>query len=164
MMFVAGPEATATFLLPELVRHSQLWEIDLVPWDDPVFESVSSDAYLCDACGWGADWIVDHLQGLKRYRKPVNSSEWGCDTFSGAAKIAAFSPVYREQNPYDENDQADYVRRYCDMLNRARISGCFYTQYNEDYDKAYGLYNPVTARRGRKASTRTRATSEARRS
>jgi hypothetical protein len=55
--------------------------------------------------------------------------------------------VYREQNPYDENDQADYVRRYCDMLNRARISGCFYTQYNEDYDKGYGLYNPVTRKR-----------------
>jgi hypothetical protein len=131
----------------KIAYAAAIWEIDLVPWDDPVFESVSSDAYLCDACGWNTDWIVRHLQELKTYRKPVNSSEWGCDTFSGAARIAAFSPVYREQNPYDENDQADYVRRYCDMLNRARISGCFYTQYNENYDKGYGLYNPVTRKR-----------------
>jgi hypothetical protein len=50
----------------KIAYAAAIWEMDLVPWDDPVFESVSSDAYLCDACGWGADWIVDHLQGLKR--------------------------------------------------------------------------------------------------
>jgi hypothetical protein len=34
------------------------------------------------------------------------------------------------------------------MLNRARIDGYFYTQYNYDFDKGYGLYHPT--RRSRK--------------
>jgi len=26
------------------------------------------------------------------------------------------------------------------MLNQAKIDGCFYTVYNGDFDKGYGLY------------------------
>jgi len=49
---------------------------------------------------------------------------------------------------YDKDEQADYVNRYCGMLNRARIDGYFYTVYNDDFDEGYGLYNGKKRKRG----------------
>lgn len=38
----------------------------------------------------------------------------------------------------------------CNALNRARIDGYFYTQYNDPYtfDKGYGLYNGFKRKKG----------------
>ena len=120
-------------------------EVDLVPWEQPIFESVGVDAYIQDGVGWTEDWILSLLSRLKQYRKPVYSMEAGCYSIAGAGPIAGQAPVMG--NPYDEDEQANYIRRYCNMLNRARIDGYFYTFYNSTWDKGYGLYNPVTRKR-----------------
>lgn len=125
-----------------------IWEVDLVPWSDPAFEAVGTDAYVMDSVGITQDWILDHLSRAKRYGKPVNCTETGCMTFSGAYRLGGVMPsnVWRT-GPYDEEEQARYIQMYCRLLNRARINGYFYTQYNDDNDKGYGLYNPMTRKR-----------------
>jgi hypothetical protein len=63
-------------------------------------------------------------------------------TFTGAGEWGGAMPLgVWETHPYDEDEQARYIKKYCDMLNRARIDGYFYTVYNDDFDKTYGLYN-----------------------
>jgi hypothetical protein len=120
-------------------------EVDLVPWSNAAFESVGVDAYVQEGVGWTEDWILNLLSRLKMYRKPVCSMEAGCYAIKGAGRFAGQAPL--PENPYDEDEQANYIRRYCDMLNRARIDGYYYTAYNDDWDKGYGLYNPDTRKR-----------------
>lgn len=132
----------------EIAYDSSLNEVDLVPWSDPSFGSVDVGAYLVDAIGFNEGWIMDLFSRLKRFRKPVYSAEWGTMTFKGAYANPWLLPSPGEDYPYDEDEQASYVRRYCEFLNRATISGCFYTQYNEDYDKGYGLYNGMRRKKG----------------
>ncbi|MCX6659536.1 MAG: PKD domain-containing protein [Candidatus Bathyarchaeota archaeon] len=126
-----------------------IWEDDLVPWKDPVFESVCTDAYVMDSVGWTANWIMNHLSSLKRFNKPVNSAEWGCMTFTGAGPISGTSPLYVEQNPYDENEQANYIKHYLEMLNLSNISGSFYTLYADPstYNKGFGLLRDGNSRK-----------------
>ena len=121
-------------------------EADLVPWSDPVFESVGVDAYIQEGIGWTETWILDLLSRLKMYRKPVCSIEAGCFAIKGAGQIAGQAPL--SQNPLDEDEQANYIDRYCKMLNRAGIDGYFYTVYNENWDKGYGLYNGKKRKKG----------------
>jgi hypothetical protein len=121
-----------------------IWEVELVPWGDPVFESVCTDAYVMDKFGITEDWILNHLSRLKRYGKPVYSSEAGCMTYSGASHWGGAMPLnVWDKGAYDEDEQADYIRRYCEMLNRAKIEGYFYTLYNDNpgFDKGYGLWS-----------------------
>jgi hypothetical protein len=115
-------------------------ESNLVPWSDPIFESVGTDAYVWDKVGWTQDWIVDHLARLKRYGKPVNSTEWGCLTYKGASQEWGFTDADLARYPYDEDEQANYVAQYGNMLNKAGISGAFYTQIDDERPKGYGLY------------------------
>lgn len=127
----------------------------LIPWSDPIFESVGVDAYMQDVIGWDENWVIQYLSRLRRYGKPVYSAEAGSMTFSGADELGAVifqneeGQFVWELRPYDEDAQANYIKRYCDMLNRARIDGYFYTQYNYDFDKGYGLYHPTRKSRKR---------------
>ncbi len=34
------------------------------------------------------------------------------------------------------------------MLNGARVNGYFYTEYNDNFDKGYGLYNGPARKKG----------------
>lgn len=130
----------------EIAYAAAIFEVDLIPWENPIFESVCTDAYVCVGCGWTEDWVFRHLSDLKRYRKPVNSSEWGCMTYHDAGYLAA--SALASQEAYDEDEQANYVGRYCDLLNRAGIGGSYYTIYNDTYDKGYGLYNGNRRKKG----------------
>jgi hypothetical protein len=114
----------------------------IVPWSDPIFESVGSDAYIWDKIGLTGNWVVNHLSGLKRFGKPVNSTEWGCLTYKGAIQGGweGFWLSDTELPAYDEDEQARYIAQYCGVLNRARISGAFYTQMDDERLKGYGLY------------------------
>jgi hypothetical protein len=47
-------------------------EVDLVPWEDDVFESVGVDAIIQEKYGWTENWIVDVLEILVGHSK-VNS-------------------------------------------------------------------------------------------
>lgn len=127
-----------------------IWDDDIVPWSDPLFESVSTDAYVFDKAGWTTDWISRHLTSLKRFGKPVNSAEWGCMTFKGAGAISGISPLYENQYPYDEEEQANYIDNYCKMLNHTRIDGCFYTGYNQNAEdpKDFSLYYGTKRKKG----------------
>lgn len=131
----------------EIAYAAAIWETDLVPWSDPIFESVGTDAYILDSVGLDEKWVINHLSSLRRFGKPVNSTEWGSMTFKGASSLAW--PLYDEENqPYDEDEQANYIRRYFEMLNKANINGCFYTQYNDETPKGYGLFNGMQRRKG----------------
>lgn len=125
-----------------------VWEHDLVPWENPIFESVGVDVNICPSIGWTEDWNVDFLSHVKSFRKPVISTDWGVFSYKGADQWGGISPIYLDDNPYDEDSQARYVDNYCRMLNRARIDGCFWVQYNEQgFDKGHALYNPLTRSR-----------------
>ena len=125
-------------------------EVDLVPWENPIFESVGADAYVMPVIGWSEDTILTLLSRLKIYQKPVFSMETGCMTFKGAAYYGGVVPRDVSARPYDEDEQAGYIKRYCDMLNRARIDGYFYTQYNDNpyFENGYGLYNGFKRKKG----------------
>jgi hypothetical protein len=127
-----------------------IWEDDMVPWSDPLFESVSTDAYVFDKAGWTTSRISGHLTALKRFGKPVNSAEWGCMTFKDAGAISGISPLYENQYPYDEEEQANYIDNYCKMLNRTRIDGCFYTGYNQNAEdpKDFSVYYGTKRKKG----------------
>jgi hypothetical protein len=121
---------------------------DLVPWEDPAFESVGIDAYIHDLPGLGETWIIALLDRLKRFRKPVCCADFGMMSYAGADKFGGANPLYVSQYPNDEEPQARYAKRELDMLNRARIDGCFGVQYNEQgFDKGHALYNPLTRKR-----------------
>jgi len=121
----------------------------LVPWADHIFESVGVDAYVQPVTGWTEDWIYRLLQSLKRFGKPVHSMETGCMTYSGAAHNGGDQQLnVWADRPYDEDEQANYIGRYCELLNRARIEGYFYTEYNDNFDKGYGLYNGNRRKKG----------------
>jgi Glycoside Hydrolase Family 113 len=132
-----------------ITYSAAIWEDDLVPWQDPSIESVCVDAYIMDSVGWTADWISRHLSSLKKIGKPVNSAEWGCMTFTGAGAISGTSPLYVQQHPYDEEEQANYIQHYCEMLNQARISGSFYTLYADwaNYPKGFGILHGDSSQR-----------------
>jgi hypothetical protein len=117
---------------------------DIVPWSDPIFESVSSDAYIWDKAGWTEDYIINHLNKLKMYRNPVNSTEWGCLTYKGASQEWGFTEEDFAKYPYDEDEQANYIKRYCNMLNRARIDGAFCAQLDDERLRGYGLYKATS--------------------
>jgi len=124
-------------------------EVDLVPWSDESFESVGVDAYIQPVSGATEDWVVRLLSRLKKHGKPVNSTEAGCLTFSGAGEIGGCVTFgVWEGRQYDEEEQARYIDRYCNMLNKARIDGYFYTQYNDTWDRGYGLYNGKKRKKG----------------
>ena len=123
-------------------------ETDVVPWEDQTFESVGLDVIL-EPWDYSTErWVLGLLSNLKRYNKPIQSMEAGCMTFTGAARVAGTAPLHtQESQQYDEDEQANWLKRYCDLLNKARIDGYFYTQYNDNWDKGYALYNPYTRKR-----------------
>jgi len=131
----------------QITYAATVWEAeDIVPWSDPIFESVSSNAYVQDKVGWTQNCVMKHLSGLGKYGKPVNSTEWGCPTYKGAREQAssAFLDEDLAKYPYDEDDQVSYIAQYCDMLNKVNISGAFYTQIDDERPKGYGLYKATT--------------------
>jgi hypothetical protein len=95
--------------------------------------------------GW--EKALKELSDLKRFGKPVTVSEFGCATYKGAGSWGA-SDLNMEEHPYDEDEQASYIEKYCDMLNKADIDGAFYYMYNDDFDKSYGLYNGFRRKKG----------------
>jgi hypothetical protein len=83
----------------------------LVPWENPIFESVGVDAYVQPLTGWTEDWIIQLLQSLRRFRKPIHSMETGCMTFSGAAYNGGDEQLNAwAGRPYDESEQANYIK------------------------------------------------------
>jgi hypothetical protein len=125
------------------------WELDedLIPWSNPAFESIGIDAYIHDFLGWNEDWMIALLNRLKRFKKPVHCADFGMMSFVDADKFGGWSPLYAVEYAYDEEPQARYARRTLDMLNRARIDGCFWVQYNDNWIVGQGLYHPLTRKR-----------------
>jgi hypothetical protein len=112
-----------------------VWEVDLVPWSDPVFESVGVNALLRE----NSSWIYDLLTSLRKYRKPIHSTEWGCGSYKGAV-AGDQAQTLGGTLVYDEDVQASHIKGYCDdVLNRTRIDGSFYTELSNNWNLAYGL-------------------------
>jgi len=125
------------------------WELDedLIPWSNPVFESIGIDAYIHDFLGWNEDWMIALLNRLKRFKKPIHCADFGMMSYEDADKFGGWCPLYARENAYDEEPQVRYTRRTLDMLNRARIDGCFWVQYNDNWVIGHGLYHPITRKR-----------------
>jgi hypothetical protein len=118
------------------------WEAEtVVPWAHPMFESVGTDAYVWDKMGWTEAYVIDHLNKMKMFRKPVYSTEWGCLTYKNASQDWQIAV---DKYPYDEDEQANYIAKYCNMLNKAKITGAFYTQIDDERLGGYGLYKAST--------------------
>ena len=128
----------------EITYAATPWEANnVVPWSDPMFESIGVDAYIWDKVGWTEQYVIDELQHLSfRFNKQVIVTEWGCGTFKNASEDWQAEPG--SDYPYDEDEQANYIQQYCDMLNRSVATGCFYTQIDDERPKGYGLYLATT--------------------
>lgn len=124
-------------------------ETDAVPWNDPLFESVGIDGGLVPVFGATDEVLFRQLSELKaKFRKPVIIPDFSCMTYTGADQWdGCVLPNAWENGPYDEDAQANYIKSYCDVLNSARIEGCFYWQYRENYDKNAGLYRGGKSRK-----------------
>ena len=124
-----------------------IYEHDLVPWSNPIFESVGVNVYIQPLVGQTKDWCIDFLESVKRFRKPVHATDWGVWSYEGADQYGGWSPLYGSGRPYDESPQRRYIEEYCNMLNRARIDGCYWIQYNDTLEIGHELYNPRTRQR-----------------
>jgi len=125
-----------------------VWEHDLVPWSDPIFESVGVDINILPSVGWTEDWNLSFLDQMKRLGKPVIATDWGVFSYEGADEFGGISPLHLEDRPYDEEAQVRYIEKFCNMLNKTKIDGCFWVQYNEErFEKGHALYNPITLKR-----------------
>jgi len=127
----------------ELAYASGAWEADMVPWDHSSFKSVMTNAYIQDYWNQTEQWVMSLLQNLRRYGKPIHSTEWGCFAFAGASKYgggaaAMVNPYYQ---PESQKEQADYVIKYLNMLNKVRIDGSYYMFYDDPYPQSSGLIN-----------------------
>jgi hypothetical protein len=122
-------------------------EIDLVPWNDPIFESVCWNAYLKPAYREATEKsLLNKFSKLKGFQKPVIASEFGCATWTGAGQ-ASDTALFQGQ-AYDEEEQADSIDRHCMMFNSAGIDGAFLYIYNEEWDKGFGLCNGTKRKKG----------------
>jgi hypothetical protein len=68
-------------------------------------------------------------------------------SYSGADKWGGWVPLYVDQNPYDEEPQVRFTKRTLNILNQAKIDGCFWVMYNDNFDRGHGLCNPQTKKR-----------------
>jgi len=119
----------------------------LVPWGDPAFESVGVDAYFHDFLGWDEAWMFNLISRLKSYGKPIHVPDFGMNTYVGADKWGGWSPLYVADNPYDEEPQVRYTERTMKFLNHAKVDGCFWVMYNDNFDRGLGLYHPMSHKR-----------------
>jgi len=122
-------------------------EIDLVPWSDTIFESVGWNAYLAPQFGIDEKFLINKFSQLGRFGKPIIVSEFGSETYTGAL-IEVF-----DNQPYDEDEQARNIKRYCDMLNSANtgmslVTGAFPYIYNEEWPEGWGFYNGMQRKKG----------------
>ena len=133
----------------ELAYASGAWEADLVPWDNPAFESVMTNAYIDQYYGHTETNVLGQLSGLKRYGKPVHSTEWGCFAFPDGEKYGGGGSLFKPwQFPEDQKEQANYIIKYLNMLNRAKIDGSFYILYDDPFPQSTGLLNGTRRRLG----------------
>jgi hypothetical protein len=125
------------------------WEAyeNLIPWSSPVFESVGVNTYIQDFLGWDENWWFNLLSRLKKIGKPVYSTDFGMMSFAYADKWGGWNPLHHNEGSYDEEPQVRFTYRTLKMLNRAKIDGCFWVQYNDNFDKGHGLYHPITRKR-----------------
>jgi len=122
-------------------------EFDLVPWGDPLFESIGWNAYLQPQFGKDESFFTEKFSQLEMFGKPVIVSEFGSSTYAGALTEDF------EGQPYDEDEQARNIERYCDMVNSGNtsgtlVSGAFLYIYNEEWDEGWGLYNGLKRKKG----------------
>ncbi|MBS7622865.1 hypothetical protein KEJ39_04220 [Candidatus Bathyarchaeota archaeon] len=120
---------------------------NLIPWEDPAFESIGLDAYLDNRWGMDENWMFNLISRLKVYRKPILDPDFGMMSYAGADKWESMSPAYIYNNFYDEGPQVRYGERMLKFLNRAKIDGCFWVQYNDNLDRGHGLYHPTSRKR-----------------
>lgn len=126
---------------------AELNEANFVPWEDPVLESVCIDLYLADAYGMNEQWMLNYLEKFGKFGKPINWSEFGCLTYTGGGHYGYMTSAWAT-SPYDEDEQAKYIQRYCNTFSKAGIEGAYYYIYNEEWDKGFGLYNDKKRKKG----------------
>jgi len=112
---------------------SGFWEADAVPWEH--FDVIGVNAYVQTKDGWTEDVVASKLNNLKKYSKPVYITEFGCATYAGAGKYggSGWFPSYCSGSPYDEDEQANYYRRYLDLINQVGVYGCSPYVFSEVY-------------------------------
>jgi beta-glucosidase/6-phospho-beta-glucosidase/beta-galactosidase len=149
-------------LLQDLVKissnHSEgpisyaagFWEVDAVPWER--FDVIGVNAYVQPKDNQTEDAVVSKLKGLKGYSKPVHVTEFGCCSYTGAAECGG-GGAYSD-GPYDEDEQANYYRRYLDLINRVKVDGCFTWIFSEVYAwdegksvRGFSIINNITESR-----------------
>jgi hypothetical protein len=132
---------------------SHAFEADknLIPWDNPAFRIIGVNTYLTSdnapAPRREEAWWLKTLTRLKIFGKPIYATDWGMFTYRNADQWGDTEFLHFGQQTYDEDPQVRYATRTLNMLNEAGVDGSFWAQYNDDFDRGQGLYNPKTLQR-----------------
>jgi hypothetical protein len=71
---------------------------------------------------------------FKSLGKPVYIAEFGCGTFEGAASAAGAAWRSYVNQPYSQEEQAQYIREAVDVFSTAQVDGIFYWTLILKYD------------------------------
>jgi len=74
--------------------------------------------------------------------------EWGSSTYGGASNYGGAGGLNVGQGSYNEDEQANYIEGYCELLNKVRIDGCFLHTFTETEPKAMGILNFKKRKKG----------------
>jgi len=92
-----------------------------VDWKNLNFNIISSDEYW-----WNSDTTyVSKLKELKGYGKPFYVIEFGVCPYEDALGKAGSGYLDFKDKKYDETAQANYIRRYLELFDRADVDGYF---------------------------------------
>jgi len=98
------------------------WELD-IPWNQLDVDIIGCNQYWYEGCT-EQDYL-DRLRKASRYGKPVYNTEFGSCTYKGSWEYGGAGFAYVEGKEYSQEAQAEYVRRYLDLNERAQMDGLF---------------------------------------
>ena len=103
------------------------------------FDFVGVNKYLGE---WNKKTYPKELKTLKKERKPILITEFGCGSFKGASDLGPMSPfiIDREKGEVrnhirDENEQANYIKKLIKIFKKEKVYGCFVFTFIEPYYK-----------------------------
>jgi len=91
--------------------------------------------------------MLQTIQGLKRFGKPVYSSEFGCETYVGASKYGGDGWRQYTNQTISEEEQAENIRQNLEIFQKAQISGAYLYDFRDYGAERWPSFEIVTGRR-----------------
>ena len=120
----------------EITYASGFWE--KIDWS--IFDFVGVNKYLGS---WNKKTYLKELKELKKWKKPILITEFGCGSFKGASDLGPMSPFIIDRKKgeikgnyvRDEEEQARYIKKLIKMFKKEKIKGSFVFTFIEPHYK-----------------------------